>query len=486
VFDWVGTWSRLVQLKYVLLVGITLGAVIPAALFVLVEQGRSRATLERALQEDVSRQARLLALSLQEPMWQLADEQVYGLLDAAMADPRINSVSVSDGGPRPYAERRRTGDTSGQLYSATRDVMRGTNQLGTVTISISDRIDYQANQEKLLELLLNVAVASVLTVLIAWTVLHILLTRPVRKIVIAAERLQHGDLESPVKKVRGVELQTVAAALEQLRLALRDSSRRTEEARERLVEANAELQKQLVMVEEANHAKAEFLATMSHELRTPLNAVIGFSELISGQHLGRIQPPVYSEYGRDILQSGKHLLSIIDDILFMVRLDKGSAPLHFAAFDPLATLRKAVGQVRPLAEGKSHRLALDLPEIEAPVVSDERALLQVFLNVLSNAIKYTAEGGSIRARAERAGQNGWDFSVEDNGRGIPAEALASIGEPFHRVGRPHVSDQSGIGLGLSITNGLLRKLGGKLTISSEVGRGTRVDIHLPDVSQPRA
>ena len=481
--DMLSNFPKFLRLKYVLLVGITLGAVIPAALFAAVEQWSSQSALEKQLTSDLDRLGRVLSLSLQEPMWQIADEQVAGLLDAAMADPRIDSISVFDGGARPYLERRRETAPLGRLYSTTRDVMRGGNQLGTVAISISDHIDDQANREKLLELLLNVVVASMLTVLIAWTVLHFLLTRPVRKIVMGAERLQNGDLESPVGNVRGVELQTVASALERLRLALRESSRRTEEARQKLIETNAVLQKQLVAVEEANMAKAEFLATMSHELRTPLNAVIGFSELIAGQHLGPISPPKYMQYGYDIQQSGKHLLSIIDDILFMVRLDKGSAPLNLSTVDPRNVVAAAVAQLRPLAEAKAQNLTLDVPEANAPIVSDERALLQIFLNVVSNAIKYTGEGGRIAVLGKALPDGGWEFSVSDNGRGIPAESLANIGEPFHRVGRPHISDQGGVGLGLSITHGLLRKLGGAFSIVSEIGRGTRIDIALPSAPE---
>jgi two-component system cell cycle sensor histidine kinase PleC len=228
--------------------------------------------------------------------------------------------------------------------------------------------------------------------------------------------------------------------------------------------------------EEASRAKSAFLANMSHELRTPLNAINGFSELMASELFGPLGDKRYQEYAKDILASGQLLLDLINDILDMAKIEAGKITLTPQPLDPLESVDQAVRLMRRKAEEKGLTLVVDgpaAPEIEA----DHRAVKQMLLNLISNAVKFTDKGG-VMVRV-RAAEGGVTISVVDTGCGIPKEHLPRLGRAFEQVDMELSRKNGGTGLGLALTKALAEMHGGRMDIDSEVGRGTIVTIYLP-------
>jgi two-component system cell cycle sensor histidine kinase PleC len=230
--------------------------------------------------------------------------------------------------------------------------------------------------------------------------------------------------------------------------------------------------------EQAYASKSRFLANMSHELRTPLNAIIGFSEMIQRQLLGPVGNPRYLDYVRSIRDSGDHLLDLINDILDMSKIEVGKYELHVEEINVGKVIRLAVHMVEGRAHDAQVRLATEGIEDDIHVRADRRAILQVVLNILSNAVKFTRHGGTVDVRCHRE-LNGAAIVVSDTGIGIPADKLAMVTRPFEQVDSEYTRAHEGSGLGLSITKELIEMHGGTMEIASEVGTGTTVSVLLP-------
>jgi signal transduction histidine kinase/HAMP domain-containing protein len=234
--------------------------------------------------------------------------------------------------------------------------------------------------------------------------------------------------------------------------------------------------------EQANLAKTHFLANISHELRTPLNAIIGFSELISGEALGPAGMPQYVGYASDIGASGRHLLSIINDILDMAHSEAGTLSIITEPVDFAALVETCRAQIAQDCAEAQHRLAFDiapnLPQIEA----DPGRLRQIVHNLASNAIKFTPEGGRIDISVRAADDGGIDLIVADSGIGMSEADIAIAFEPFRQVDGALSRRYEGTGLGLPLTKTLVELHNGWLDIVSRPGEGTRVSAHLPSTA----
>lgn len=227
--------------------------------------------------------------------------------------------------------------------------------------------------------------------------------------------------------------------------------------------------------ERANHMKSSFLANMSHELRTPLNAILGFSEVIAAHGFGDA-PERYRNYAQDIHGSGQHLLSLINDILDVAKIEAGKMKLDGSWLDASAALSEAVKLVRDKATEKN----IDLREHcddGLRLFGDERAFKQIALNLLSNAIKFTTRGHVTVSLT--AGQGCALLTVEDTGRGIPKSELDRIFTAFEQVDNRYTHARGGTGLGLTLVRALCELHGGSCIIESEEGKGTRVEVRLP-------
>ena len=235
--------------------------------------------------------------------------------------------------------------------------------------------------------------------------------------------------------------------------------------------------------EEANAAKSKFLANMSHELRTPLNAIIGFSEIMEAAMFGPLGADKYTEYSRDIRESGEYLLDVINDILDMSKIEAGGIRLtpEAVALEPI--LADCMRVVSTRAGEKNLDLAAEIdPDIL--LNADRRALKQIALNLLSNAVKFTPDGGAVTVHGRIRG-GAVTIAIADNGIGIPKEALRKLGRPFEQVESQLTKKYQGSGLGLAIAKSLTEMHGGRMHIRSKLGRGTLVVVRLPlQANQP--
>jgi two-component system cell cycle sensor histidine kinase PleC len=229
--------------------------------------------------------------------------------------------------------------------------------------------------------------------------------------------------------------------------------------------------------EEASQAKSKFLANMSHELRTPLNAIIGFSEMMGAGMFGPLGPDKYREYCSDIHQSGQYLLEVINDILDMSKIEAGRIRLEQEEIALEAFLNDAMRVVSTRAEDKKLNLVADITH-GVRMRADHRLLKQIVLNLLSNSVKFTPEGGRVVIRG-RASDTEVTIAIADSGIGIPKEALAKLGRPFEQVESQLTKSHQGSGLGLAIAKSLTELHGGTMRIRSQLGRGTIVLLRLP-------
>lgn len=237
-----------------------------------------------------------------------------------------------------------------------------------------------------------------------------------------------------------------------------------------LFEANRQLRT-------ATEAKSVFLAHMSHELRTPLNAIIGFSDLLIEGIAGKINDQ-QKQCLEDILSSGKHLLSLINDILDLSKVEAGKMDIKPESLVMADVVDDAVTTVKPLIYNSRHELAISIAEDLPPVYGDRNRLKQILLNVLSNAIKFTPDGGKLSLETSREG-NFCKVCMVDNGCGIRKEDQTSIFEPFIQLDTRSGEKKQGTGLGLALTKQLVELLGGKIWVESEYGKGSRFSFIIP-------
>jgi PAS domain S-box-containing protein len=239
-----------------------------------------------------------------------------------------------------------------------------------------------------------------------------------------------------------------------------------------------ELRGAKVQAEEANRAKSEFLANMSHELRTPLNAVIGFADVLKNQMFGALDPR-YADYARDIHSSGQHLLNLINDVLDLSKAEAG----HLALRDELVDVAEMIDTCRRLVAAQAAARAIAIETTVAPgaefIRADDTRLRQVVLNLVSNAVKFTPDGGRVAIDAFDDGRGAMVLRVSDTGIGIAGEDVAKVLAPFGQVESALSRTVPGTGLGLPLTKHLVELHGGSLAIESELGKGTVVTVRLP-------
>lgn len=233
----------------------------------------------------------------------------------------------------------------------------------------------------------------------------------------------------------------------------------------------------------ANVAQAEFasklLANMSHELRTPLNAVIGFSEMMKDDILGPVNNPRYKRYAADIHVSGQHLLRIVDDILDMAKIESGAFELSEHDLDVAGTVEASLRLVKDRAERGGLTLSAEIPENVPLLRADRRLVKQILLNLLTNAVRFTPEGGKVTVKAGMNAAGALWIAVTDTGLGIPEDQIAKALQPFGQLHGSLSRRDRGTGLGLSLVKRFVEVHGGTLELRSEVGAGTAVTVKFP-------
>ena len=248
----------------------------------------------------------------------------------------------------------------------------------------------------------------------------------------------------------------------------------------------AELEEQKVISDEArrraetaNKAKSRFLATMSHELRTPLNAIMGFSEVMQGEIIGPMNNPTYREYAGNIHESGRHLLNLINEILDLSRIEAGRYELHEETVRLTDVAEDCHRLLRLKADAKGLQLVEDYDPDLPPVWVDQRAMRQIVLNLLSNALKFTPKGGRITVTIAQTSDGGQWLSVRDTGPGIPEDEIPKVLQAFGQGSLAHQTAEGGTGLGLPIVQNLIELHGGTFELRSELRKGTEAIVLLP-------
>ncbi len=319
------------------------------------------------------------------------------------------------------------------------------------------RVDESAeNYRRSRLLVIGFAVGSLLLALGLGYAISLSLVGPVRKMDQRFNELAAGDFSRRIAIPNRDELGALAENLNRM---------------------SDELGRLYRQLETANRHKSEFLANMSHELRTPLNAVIGFSEVLKERMFGELNEK-QADYVNDIHASGAHLLSLINDILDLSKIEAGRMELEVAEFSLPAMLETAITLVRERATRHGIALSLEVaPDIDT-IRADERKVKQVMLNLLSNAVKFTPGGGAVRVGAKINGQ-AIEVSVADTGAGIAPEDQALVFEEFRQVGRDSARKAEGTGLGLALAKKFVELHGGAIRLESAVGRGSTFTFTLP-------
>ena len=294
----------------------------------------------------------------------------------------------------------------------------------------------------------------------------------------ATYRVRHGDGHYVWLEVttRGVYDQQTGALCNLISVSRDVTQRMNHELKTKAAQERAEA---------ANKAKSAFLANMSHELRTPLNAVIGFTDLMRQRTFGPLGNERYEEYATLIYDSGQLLLDLISDMLDMAKIEAGRLELNLERVDVNGTAEDSVRMLRDRAENNGLELTLSLPKEPLFLVADKRAVKQVLLNLLTNAIKFTPAGGHVGVSV-RTGDGQATITVRDTGIGIPESELPRLGNPFEQVNSDPMLAKGGSGLGLALVRALMEKHGGALKIHSEEGVGTEVIVTYPMTAERRA
>ena len=334
-------------------------------------------------------------------------------------------------------------------------------------------------------ILLATAIMTVfLAMLVAYAIVRYVIVKPLEHLRNVSEEVRRGNVEARADVHTADEFEELGVAFNRMLRGLVDSQQELRKANEALDVKVDELARVNLNLYEMNRLKGDFLATMSHELRTPLNSIIGFSDV-----LGSIDSldDKQRRYVENIRSSGRMLLEMINDILDLAKIEAGKMEVRPTVF-PLEAVVAAQGDmVRPLAERKRIDLAWTVgPGLEA-VEQDQAKVQQILANLLSNAVKFTPEGGSVAvaARVDPDAADGFLVEVADTGVGIAEEEQQAIFEKFRQGRRLSGGDDamtrefSGTGLGLSIVRELCRLLGGDVTVTSQLGRGSRFTVRLP-------
>lgn len=297
------------------------------------------------------------------------------------------------------------------------------------------------------------------------------LSKRLRELRRGASAIGAGDLEQRIRLGAHDELGALAAAFNDMAKSLGLAHQRIEQARK-----DAELAREVAV--DANHAKSAFLANMSHELRTPMNAIIGYSDMMieEAEDEGREEPDLLK-----IRSAGKHLLSLINDVLDLSKIEAGKMTLYLEDFEVDEMIDEVVSSVQPLVEKNANTFELEVGEDVGEMRADVTKVRQALVNLLSNASKFT-ENGTIRLSAVRYNEDGGDrlrFEVSDTGVGMTPEQCSKVFEEFAQADVSTTRKYGGTGLGLTISRRFCRMMGGDITLVSELGKGTTFTVELP-------
>ena len=361
----------------------------------------------------------------------------------------------------------------------------GKQIVGTFELSVTlETVDRQVEKTVLFTVSGYLALLAIFFVFL-FINLRLTVVRPVRELNEQTERFAAGDFDARADITGKNELGKLAASLNSMADAIKNRDMELEERNSTLEDMNLEMKENASILKEAlseaersNRVKSEFLATMSHEFRTPLNAILGFSDLMRGEHFGPLGAKNYKDYMQDIHDSGAHMLALVNDVLDISQIEAGMRPLVKESIDIRDLLAECVKKLEVLANNKGIALSTEIADDVPDLYADNRSVVQIVQNLLSNAIKFSNRNGTVRITAQTSAY-AVRIMVIDRGIGIPGDDIDGITEPFSRSDTDAHLAQEGTGLGLSIVKALVKAHEGHLKIESDVGQGTTVTVVLP-------
>jgi len=290
---------------------------------------------------------------------------------------------------------------------------------------------------------------------------------------------EHGELTAVVTILHDRrEALEKARLYSQLQVAADELERKIQAATADIAQQNELLRRQAIELEQASALKSQFLANMSHEFRTPLNAMLGYTSMLLQGVAGALEPPVKRQLGR-IESNGRHLLTIINEILDISRIEAGRMPLQISTFKVPDLVSEVKAELEPIIMQRKLSVTIEMPRDLVPLTSDRQKVKQILLNLLSNALKFTHQGGVTIAGRRNARDRTMTLSVSDTGIGIAQADQDRIFEDFRQLDNSPTRAYGGTGLGLSICRRLAQMLDGRISVQSQVGKGSTFTLTLP-------
>lgn len=495
------------KLRSAIVLAVVVGLLIPVSVSSFLTLGQRQEALTQRMLSDHERLTDILALGMQESLWNLNPNGGEPMLESMLSDKRIVAVTVSDNKGRQFLAsqhpERRLGGQGGQLIQE-RDVHGpGGEVIGRVKLEMdTGQLHSEVVSERQVFAWTVVGQLLLSVVLIVALLQHRVLG-PIKRLMRESGRLAEGDLATPFIWTSKDELGRLGASLEGTRQALQSlfgeigtknrlleddirqraaTERELQRHRDHLEELVRDRTRELLAAKDradvANQAKSTFLSSMTHELRTPLNAILGYAQILAYEK-GLTERQALGL--RTIQQSGEHLLTLITDLLDLAKIESGKFELLPERITLQAFLGSIVDIIRVRAEQKHLQFrftpAADLPAV---AVLDEKRLRQVLLNLLGNAVKFTDDGEvalKVSSTHLPLGQARLRFEIVDTGVGMGADQLENIFKPFEQVGDLR-RRAGGTGLGLSISRQLIRLMGSDIAVSSDPGQGSRFSFEL--------
>ena len=361
---------------------------------------------------------------------------------------------------------------SGQGKRRVDALRRATRQIDELTIARSEASAAKVNSASRRALTIAIVAAALsVTVTVVFTILLTrALRRPLAEVSAAAARLGTGETAARVNVSGTREITELGEAFNSMAASLQSSRARLEMRNAELAEAHEETRR-------ANEAKSVFLSRMSHELRTPLHSILGFSQLLALD----LDRPADRERVERILRAGNHLLALIDEVLDISRIETGWADVSFEPLQIEGVVDETVEMLAPAAEAAGVTIERAAADGDCVATGDRRRVRQILLNLVSNAVKYNHDGGTVEIRcAPVPGANRTRISVTDTGPGLDTDEQSRLFEPFERLGA-EATDVHGTGLGLALSRGLAELMHGSLQVESAPGAGSTFHLELPSV-----